>query len=115
MSFNERMLAQVRLTTVNNTLLYTPPKNLIVVATYMIICSRGAQATPVLSWFHQQNGADYDDNTIIMDEVPFVPNLFHDWTGKIILNTFENESSKLTVTSDTADGFTLTLYGATIK
>ena len=115
MSFDERMLAQVRLTTVNNTLLYTPPKNLIVVATYMIIVSRSQQAVPTLSWYHQQNGADDDDNTIIMDEVPFVANLFHDWSGKIILNTFENNDSRLTVTSDTADGFTLTLYGTTIK
>jgi len=114
MPFNERMLAQVRLGTLNNTLLYTPPRNMIVLATYMTIVNTGVAAAN-LSMYHTEQRAASNDNTIIMDAVPFNINLFYDMTMKIFINTTEDRTSRLTVTAGTANVFTLTLYGATIK
>lgn len=113
-SFEEKMLAQVRISSTDATLLYKPAKRMIVHATYMIIANRGVAAAN-LTWYHDNNGSSRAPATTIMNTVPFINNLFHDWTGKIVLNTLAGNDSELWVVAGTADIFTLTLYGAEIK
>ena len=114
MSFNEKMLAQVRLTTTNATLLYTPAKQMIVKATFMVVSMSGAVAAN-LSMYHNNNGKTAVAGNNLMPVVPFAPNLYHDWYGDIVLNTLDGNDSRLIVTAGTASVFTLTLYGAEIK
>jgi hypothetical protein len=113
-SFEEKMLAQVRVSTTDATLLYRPAKNMIVHATYMVINNRGA-AVADLTWYHDNNGNSRAAATMLMNAVPFAANEFNDWSGKIVLNTLGGNTSSLWVVADTADAFTLTLYGAEIK
>ena len=114
MSFNEKMLAQVRLTTTNPTLLYRPVKQMIVRATFMVISMDGAVAAN-LSMYHNDSGSAANVSNNLMPVVPFDPNIYHDWYGDIALNTLEGNDSRLIVTAGTANVFTLTLYGAEIR
>ncbi len=114
MSFNEKLLAQVRLTTTDQTLLYAPAKQMIVKATFMIISMDGAVAAN-LSMYHNDDGKTAVVGNNLMPTVPFAPNVYHDWYGDIALNTIDGNDSRLYVIAGTANVFTLTLYGAEIK
>ena len=114
MSFNERRLNQVRMVGLGPTLLYEPPRQSIVLATYMTIAHNGVGAA-LLDIYHVENNEAVGVNTVIHDAVPYLPGFFYDLTSKIILNTIENTSSGLYLVTDTADVLNITLYGATIK
>ena len=115
MPYNENMLNQVQLATVNPTVLYTPPRHMIVRVEYIIVCMYGNAVTD-LTLYYCNNGTTANNTTIIMPAAPFQINVFQDIIPlKIYMNTIGGNNANLIAMAETADMFNITLFGSEIK